>query len=69
MGAEYILKWLPIGTHDWEKFIKPDDLVSISKKNNLVLKNLDGMQFNILDNSWSISADTSINYITKFVKS
>ena len=69
IGAEYILKWLPIGTHDWEKFIKPDDLVSISKKNNLVLKNLDGMQFNILDNSWSISADTSINYITKFVKS
>ena len=35
VGAEYILKWLPIGTHDWEKFVKPDDLIKISKKNNL----------------------------------
>ena len=68
MGAEYILKWLPIGTHDWEKFIKPNVLVDISKKNNLMLKKLDGMQFNILNNSWSISADTSVNYITKFIK-
>ena len=32
LGAEYILKWLPIGTHDWEKFLKPDELSAISKK-------------------------------------
>ena len=68
MGAEYILKWLPIGTHDWEKFVKPDELINISKKNNLVLKKLNGMKFNILDNSWKVSNDTSINYITKFIK-
>ena len=68
IGAEYILKWLPIGTHDWEKFIKPSNLINISKKNNLILKKLDGMKFNILDNSWKISGDTSVNYITKFVK-
>ena len=68
IGAEYILKWLPIGTHDWEKFIKPADLINISKKNNLSLKKLDGMKFNILDNSWKVSRDTSINYIVKFVK-
>ena len=68
VGAEYILKWLPIGTHDWEKFVKPIDLINISKKNNLILKKLNGMQFNILDNSWKVSDDTSINYITKFVK-
>ena len=68
IGAEYILKWLPIGTHDWEKFVKPDDLMKISKKNNLMLKKLDGMKFNILDDSWKISSDTSINYIAKFVK-
>ena len=35
IGAEYILKWLPIGTHDWEKFVKPDDLIKISEKNGL----------------------------------
>ena len=68
IGAEYILKWLPIGTHDWEKFIKPDDLIGIAKKNNLKLKKLNGMKLNILNNSWGISSDTSVNYITKFVK-
>jgi len=68
IGAEYILKWLPIGTHDWEKFIKPDDLIKISKKNNLLLKKLDGMKFNILDDSWKVSSDTSVNYIAKFKK-
>ena len=69
IGAEYILKWLPIGTHDWEKFVKPYDLINISKKNNLTFKKLDGMKFNILDNSWKISNDTSVNYIIKFIKS
>ena len=68
VGAEYILKWLPIGTHDWEKFVKPNDLVNISEKNGLSLKKLDGMKFNILDNSWKISNDTSVNYIVKLKK-
>jgi len=68
IGAEYILKWLPIGTHDWEKFVKPNDLIKISKKNNLSLKKLDGMKFNILDESWKISNDTSVNYIVKLKK-
>ena len=68
IGAEYILKWLPIGTHDWEKFVRPDDLIEISKKNNLFLKKLNGMEFNIFNNSWKISNDTSINYIVKLLK-
>ena len=68
IGAEYILKWLPIGTHDWEKFVRPDDLIKTSKKNNLLLKKLNGMEFNIFDNSWKISNDTSVNYIIKFLK-
>ena len=68
IGAEYVLKWLPIGTHDWEKFIKPNDLINISKKNNLSLKKLDGMEFNILDNCWKVSNDTSVNYIVKLIK-
>ena len=68
IGAEYILKWLPIGTHDWEKFVKPNDLIKISKKNGLSLKKLNGMKFNILDDSWKISNDTSVNYIVKLKK-
>ncbi|MDA9687561.1 bifunctional 2-polyprenyl-6-hydroxyphenol methylase/3-demethylubiquinol 3-O-methyltransferase UbiG [Candidatus Pelagibacter sp.] len=68
IGAEYILKWLPIGTHDWEKFVKPDDLKKIAKKNNLLIKKQEGMKFNLLDNTWEISNDTSVNYIVKLLK-
>ena len=68
VGAEYILRWLPIGTHEWEKFVKPNDLKNILKDNNLVLNRLDGMHFNMIKDEWNISKDTSINYITKFVK-
>jgi 2-polyprenyl-6-hydroxyphenyl methylase/3-demethylubiquinone-9 3-methyltransferase len=68
IGAEYILKWLPIGTHDWEKFVKPNDLIRIAEKNSLSLKRLDGMKFNILNDGWKISNDTSINYIVKLKK-
>ena len=68
VGAEYVLKWLPIGTHDWNKFVKPDDLINISKNNDLILKKLNGMEFNIFDNSWRVSDDTSVNYILKFIK-
>ena len=68
IGAEYILKWLPIGTHDWEKFIKPIDLIQLAKKNNLKLKNLDGMNFNLLNDTWKLSNDTSVNYIIKLLK-
>ena len=68
VGAEYILRWLPIGTHEWDKFVIPKDLINISKKHNLNLVNLDGMKFNILKDEWSLSSDKSINYIGKFIK-
>ena len=68
IGAEYILRWLPIGTHEWEKFVSPKDLKSILLKNNLKLDKLDGMNFNIIKDEWSVSTDTSINYIAKFIK-
>jgi 2-polyprenyl-6-hydroxyphenyl methylase/3-demethylubiquinone-9 3-methyltransferase len=68
VGAEYILQWLPIGTHEWEKFIKPDDLINILKKNNLKLDKIDGMKFNLFKDEWKISRDKSVNYIGKFIK-
>ena len=68
IGAEYIMRWLPIGTHEWEKFVNPDDLISISKKNNLNLRKLDGMKYNLLKDQWTISADKSVNYISIFNK-
>jgi len=68
VGAEYILRWLPIGTHEWEKFLKPEELISTLKNYNLSLDEIDGMQFNILADKWKISNDKSINYIAKFIK-
>ena len=68
VGAEYVLRWLPIGTHEWEKFVKPEDLKKILMKYNLSLNKLDGMNFNIIKDEWSVSKDLSINYIAKFIK-
>ena len=68
IGAEYILKWLPIGTHDWNKFLKPDELINICKNNSLNLNNLIGVKFDILKNEWTISEDSSINYLAQFSK-
>ena len=68
IGAEYIMRWLPIGTHEWEKFVKPEDLIEIGNKNNLKLTKLDGVKFEILKNEWVISKDKSVNYISMFKK-
>ena len=68
IGAEYIMRWLPIGTHSWEKFVKPEDLIKVLKNYNLELEELAGMKFNLIKDEWSISADKSINYIGKFIK-
>ena len=68
IGAEYILKWLPIGTHDWNKFLKPDDLIKICKNNSLYLNNLIGVKFDILKNEWIVSEDSSVNYLAQFSK-
>jgi len=68
IGAEYVLRWLPIGTHEWEKFVKPEDLKKILMKYDLSLNKLEGMNFNIIKDEWSISRDLSVNYIGKFIK-
>ena len=68
IGAEYILKWLPIGTHEWEKFVKPDELINFLNKFSLKLTDLKGVKFDLLNNDWKFSSDTSVNYIAKFIK-
>ena len=68
IGAEYVLRWLPIGTHDWDMFIEPKKLINICKNNNLVLQDLFGVKYNLINNDWEVSKDTSINYLAKFEK-
>ena len=68
IGAEYILRWLPIGTHDWNKFVRPEKLEKICNENSLELKKIDGVKFNPILNQWKLSSDKSVNYITNFIK-
>ncbi len=68
VGAEYILRWLPIGTHEWNKFVKPSELVSHAKANSMRIKKVDGVVFNPLNNTWDINNDKSVNYIALFEK-
>ncbi len=68
IGAEYILKWLPIGTHEWEKFVQPEELIKITKRYGFALKDLKGVKLNLIKNNWELSTDKSVNYIAKFAK-
>ena len=68
IGAEYVLRWLPIGTHEWERFVEPNELIKYAMKNSLRVEKIDGMKFNIFTDEWKISEDKSINYIAKFKK-
>ena len=63
IGAEYILRWLPIGTHDWNKFIRPEELEK--KLNNIGFgtKDISGLSFNPFLKSWKKTKDLSVNYI------
>lgn len=67
-AAEYILRWLPIGTHDWKKFIKPSELNSKALPYGLTLKTLKGFHYDILKDQWSKTHNLDINYITTFVR-
>jgi len=68
VGAEYILRWLPIGTHEWSKFISPNDI--INKVSKFYLKHIEtkGVVFNPLFNKWKLSDDTDVNYMCYFKK-
>ena len=68
VGAEYILRWLPIGTHEWDKFLTPQNLENIVCNNNFLADETVGMKFNIFSNRWNKSSDISVNYISTFLK-
>ena len=68
LGAEYLLRWLPIGTHDWNMFVKPEDLEEMCKKNSLVLDEIYGVKYNMLSRDWGLSSDNGVNYMARFKK-
>jgi 2-polyprenyl-6-hydroxyphenyl methylase/3-demethylubiquinone-9 3-methyltransferase len=68
VGAEYILNWLPKGTHDWNKFLKPDEIISNALKYKLDPYETVGFKFNIILRDWQKSKDTDVNYAVSFKK-
>jgi 2-polyprenyl-6-hydroxyphenyl methylase/3-demethylubiquinone-9 3-methyltransferase len=62
VGAEYVLRWLPRGTHRWNKFITPDEMSSLAVKAKLIVHDKTGMAYNPLTGLWSLSSDMSVNY-------
>ena len=68
IAAEYILKWMPINTHDYSKFLKPSELYKILETSNFQLKNLTGLKFDIITNSWYLSDDINVNYFAGSIK-
>ena len=68
VGAEYVLRWLPIGTHDWEKFLTPNKLKIITTKYNFSSDEVVGMKFNLISKKWNTSSDASVNYISTFLR-
>ena len=69
IGAEYVMRWLPKGTHEWSKFITPDELSILLEDSGLTLVDKKGFSFNKISWTWTISNnDLSINYVTTSVK-
>jgi 2-polyprenyl-6-hydroxyphenyl methylase/3-demethylubiquinone-9 3-methyltransferase len=66
IGAEYVLRWLPRGTHDWKKFLKPSQINKIAENLGLQLVNLDGFSYNILKDEWSKTKNLDVNYVMFF---
>ena len=64
IAAEYVLRWLPVGTHDWKKFLKPSELARLVRAHGLEFTDLKGMVYNPLSDTWSLSdTDLDVNYL------
>jgi len=68
VGAEYILRWLPAGTHDWNKFLKPDEIRGFLAGEPVTVDGPYGVVFNPLTGRWSESVDTDVNYMMTVVR-
>ena len=69
VGAEYVLRWLPRGTHDWKRFVRPSELAAGLRRAGLTVKLLTGVVFNPLTGRWALNErDLDVNYIVIAVK-
>jgi 2-polyprenyl-6-hydroxyphenyl methylase/3-demethylubiquinone-9 3-methyltransferase len=63
VGAEYILRWLPVGSHRWDKFVTPNELEIAMEQGGLRVLHEQGVIYNILADRWQLSTDTDVNYM------
>ena len=63
VGAEYVMRWLPRGTHDWRKFVKPSELAHPLRRAGFAIEQLTGVTYNPLADRWSLSRDLDVNYM------
>jgi 2-polyprenyl-6-hydroxyphenyl methylase/3-demethylubiquinone-9 3-methyltransferase len=63
VGAEYVLRWLPRGTHDWKKFLKPEEIRAFLAPEPVEVQGPFGVAYNPLADRWSLSGDTAVNYM------
>ncbi|CCQ73185.1 bifunctional 2-polyprenyl-6-hydroxyphenol methylase/3-demethylubiquinol 3-O-methyltransferase UbiG [Magnetospira sp. QH-2] len=68
IGAEYILRWLPAGTHDWRKFVRPSELARGLRPHGLLIEALKGMSFHPMSARWDLSDDLDVNYLAFCIK-
>ena len=68
IGAEYILRWLPRGTHDWRAFVKPSEFSAALRQEGFAVKDLKGLAYNPLFDEWTLSRDVAVNYLIYAVK-
>ena len=69
LGAEYVLKLLPRGTHDWSRFLRPSELAAFGRRAQLQLAAMTGMSYNPLTRTYRLTGDTSVNYLAAFTRS
>ena len=58
-----MLRWLPVGTHDWRKFVKPSELAAALRRHGLAFTDLGGLVYDPLRGTWSLSRDLDVNYM------
>jgi 2-polyprenyl-6-hydroxyphenyl methylase/3-demethylubiquinone-9 3-methyltransferase len=63
VGAEYVLRWLPRGTHQWDKFVTPDELEIAMERAGLTTTDERGVIYNLFADRWELSANTDVNYM------
>lgn len=63
VGAEYVMRWLPRGTHNWKKFVRPSELAAGLRRGGIDVSDISGLSFDLLSDEWRVSDDVSVNYI------